>query len=84
MESIRQFFASLRHRAIALRFCLRAKGSDVSWMVSPEQWNATAKRLEYLERQYLCDRLSREMDEDPSNEIPFTQEELIKRGLIDG
>jgi prevent-host-death family protein len=53
-------------------------------LVSPEHWNAAAKRLEYLERQYLCDRLSREMDEESSNEIPFTKEELIKRGLMDG
>ena len=54
---------------------------NTSIMENPH--HKTATRLSFLEKQSLCDQLSSEMDENPAANIPFTKEELIKRGMID-
>ena len=53
-------------------------------LVSIQEWDQQVKELQRLQHLELCDRVSKELDEDPSKEIPFTKEELIKRGVIDG
>lgn len=39
-----------------------SRATPTAVMVSPEQWNATAKRLAYLERVLAGDRASADMD----------------------
>ena len=53
-------------------------------LVSPNLWNETARRLADLERILDSDRRSKEMASNPAMCIPFTREEHVKQGLIDG
>jgi PHD/YefM family antitoxin component YafN of YafNO toxin-antitoxin module len=53
-------------------------------LVNIDQWNALAAELRRLRALAVADQRAREMKEDPTKRIPFTKEELIKRGVIDG
>ena len=53
-------------------------------MVSPAYWNAVAKELQrYRARERASERAA-EIDENPNIVVPFTDEELIRQGVLDG
>lgn len=53
-------------------------------LVSIDQWNAMATELRRFRALEVADQRAREMKEDPTKRIPFTKEELVKQGVIDG
>jgi prevent-host-death family protein len=53
-------------------------------LVSIDQWDAMATELRRFRALEVADQRAKEMKEDPSKRIPFTKEELIKRGVLDG
>ena len=53
-------------------------------LVSPDLWNETTGRLTDLERILDSARRSKEMASDPAICIPFTLDEHVKRGLLNG
>ena len=53
-------------------------------MVDPQEWNAIAAELQRFRALEVADQRAKEMWADPEKQIPFTKEELIKRGVIDG
>ena len=52
-------------------------------LVSVEQWDAMAKELRRLQAREAAAIRAKEADADPSILIPFTDEELIARGILD-
>ncbi len=52
-------------------------------LVSVRQWDALAKELRQFRARQVAAMRARELDENSDLGIPFTDEELIRRGLID-
>ena len=53
-------------------------------LVSVDQWDALAKELRRLRAREVAAMRAKEIEADPTILVPFTDEELAKRGLIDG
>ncbi len=53
-------------------------------LVSIKQWDAIAKELRQLRVREVAAMRAKEINADPSILIPFTDEELIERGVLDG
>ena len=53
-------------------------------MLSIGDWNLIKDILAQLRRSSIADKRDKEMDENPEMKIPFTYEELVKRGAIHG
>ena len=62
---------------------LSQRGKAAAVLVSIVEWNEIASELEELRNLLIEDQRSREMEENPAERIPFTPEELRRRGLID-
>ncbi|MEM7536221.1 MAG: hypothetical protein AAF639_28820 [Chloroflexota bacterium] len=63
---------------------LAHRSKPAAVLVSINEWNQIADELARLRRAFLAEQRSKEMDENPALEIPFTREELTKRGIING
>lgn len=53
-------------------------------LVSVSQWDEMANELRRLRARQVAAQRAKEIDADPSILIPFTEEELLKRGVISG
>ncbi|MBV7326674.1 type II toxin-antitoxin system prevent-host-death family antitoxin [Chloroflexi bacterium TSY] len=54
---------------------LTQRSKPAAVMISPSEWDKIAKELKRLRHQEWCDRVSREMDEDPSTQIVINSKE---------
>ncbi|MEM7536676.1 MAG: hypothetical protein AAF639_31125 [Chloroflexota bacterium] len=63
---------------------LAHRSKPTAVLVSIDEWNQIADELARLRRAFLAEQRSKEMDENPALEIPFTRDELTKRGIING
>ena len=55
-----------------------SRATQKAVIVSPEYWNSLARELRRLRHLELCDRVSREMDENPFACTVLTGEELLE------
>lgn len=53
-------------------------------LVSIDQWDAMATELRRFRALEVADQHAKEMKEDPTKRTPFTKEELMQQGVIDG
>lgn len=60
-----------------------SRAAQKAVVLSPDYWNKLAKELQRLRHLELCDRVSREIKENPSTAVRMTGEELVElhRGL---
>ncbi|MCB0081778.1 MAG: type II toxin-antitoxin system Phd/YefM family antitoxin [Caldilineaceae bacterium] len=63
---------------------LSQRGRPRAVLVSVEYWDAMAKELRKLRAREVAAQRAKEIEADPSILVPFTDEELIKRGVING
>lgn len=53
-------------------------------LVSVEHWNAMAQELRQYRAREIAAQRAREIEADPTMLVPFTDDELIKRGVLNG
>ncbi|MEM7531964.1 MAG: type II toxin-antitoxin system prevent-host-death family antitoxin [Chloroflexota bacterium] len=63
---------------------LAQRSTPAAVLISIQEWNQHVKELRRLQHLELCDRVLKELKEEPEKEIPFNQDELTRRGLLDG
>ncbi|MEM7534559.1 MAG: hypothetical protein AAF639_20430 [Chloroflexota bacterium] len=63
---------------------LSDKSQATAVLLSIGDWDLIKDILAQLRRSAIADKRDKEMDENPEMKIPFTYEELVKRGILHG
>ena len=84
ISDLRTDQASVLSRMDKAPVVLAQRSKPRAVLVSVGQWDALAKELRQYRAREVAAIRAQEMRDDSAKRIPFTEEELIKRGIIDG